>query len=82
MSKKLYVGNFPYSTTEEDLRNIFAAHGEVHSINIIMDRQSGRSKGFGFIEMENTEAAMAELDGKDLGGRPLRVNEAREKPSR
>ncbi len=77
--KSIYVGNFPYSTTETDLREMFAAHGTVHSVNMITDRETGRPRGFGFIEMDEAEAnaAIAALNGIDVGGRDLRVNEAR-----
>jgi RNA recognition motif-containing protein len=79
--KKMYVGNLPWSTTEDDLREMFAAHGEVHSVAVITDRDTGRSRGFGFVEMDPSDAdnAMRELDGRDFGGRNLRVNEAQKK---
>ncbi|TET31905.1 MAG: RNA-binding protein [Planctomycetota bacterium] len=78
MSKRLYVGNLPYETTEEELRTLFADFGEVVSATIITDRESGRSKGFGFIELaEGGEAAIAELSGKEYEGRTLRVDEAK-----
>ncbi len=86
--KKLYVGNLPYSTTSDDLRNMFAAAGEVASATVIMDKMSGRSKGFGFVEFANDDDAQKGIDmfnGKDMGGRPLTVNEARpmtERPAR
>lgn len=76
----IYVGNLSYSLTEEALRDAFAAHGAVESARIIKDRDTGQSKGFGFVEMPNQqegEAAIKELDGADLGGRKIRVNEAR-----
>ncbi len=76
----IYVGNLSYSLTEEALRDAFAAHGAVESARIIKDRDTGQSKGFGFVEMPNpqeAEAAIKELDGADLGGRKIRVNEAR-----
>lgn len=78
--KKLYVGNLPYSTTDADLRDLFAAAGTVATATIIMDKMSGRSKGFGFVEFENDDEAQKAIDmfnGKDMGGRPLTVNEAR-----
>lgn len=84
MSKKLYVGNLPFSTTESDLRALFERHGSVASANVITDRETGRSRGFGFVEMEeasDAEEAMRALDGSDMGGRPLRVNEAQDKRS-
>ncbi|HET7453385.1 MAG TPA: RNA-binding protein [Thermoanaerobaculia bacterium] len=77
---KLYVGNLSYSTTEDDLRDAFAAYGQPDSVKIIMDRDSGRSKGFGFVEFSDDQqarAAMAALNGKEFGGRALTVNEAR-----
>lgn len=78
--KKLYVGNLPFSTTEDDLRQMFVAFGEVASVTIINDKFSGRSKGFGFVEMPNDEEAMKAiegLNGKDMDGRGIVVNEAR-----
>lgn len=78
--KKLYVGNLPFSTTEDDLRQMFAAFGEVTSATIINDKFSGRSKGFGFVEMPNDGEAMKAiegLNGKDMDGRAIVVNEAR-----
>lgn len=77
--KRIYVGNLPYTATEDELRALFAQHGEVHSVNLISDRETGRPRGFGFVEMEDDEAggAITALDGQDLGGRSLRVNEAR-----
>jgi len=78
--KKLYVGNLPYSTTDNDLRDMFAACGEVASATIIMDKMSGRSKGFGFVEFasdSDADKAIEMFNGKDMGGRPLTVNEAR-----
>ncbi len=83
MSKKIYVGNMSYDTTEESLRTLFAAYGEVISVNAISDRMTGRSKGFAFVEMENdaeAKAAIAAMNGKDVDGRSLKVNEALNKP--
>jgi RNA recognition motif-containing protein len=80
MAKKLYVGGIPYSSTDADLRDAFAQAGEVSSATIIMDRMSGRSKGFGFVEMTNDDDAAKAIDlwnGKDFQGRKLTVNEAR-----
>lgn len=80
MAKKLYVGGLPYSTTEDELREAFAGAGAVESASIIMDRMTGRSKGFGFVEMASDEDAQKGIDmwnGKDFGGRTLTVNEAR-----
>ena len=83
--KKLYVGNLAFSTTETDLREMFAPYGAVESASLVTDRETGRSRGFGFIEMTNdTEAAAAisGLNGRDAGGRTLTVNEARPKAER
>jgi RNA recognition motif-containing protein len=80
MATKLYVGGLPYSVTNEELENLFASFGTVSSAQVIMDRESGRSKGFGFVEMEDDSAAqtaVGELNGKDYQGRTLTVNEAR-----
>lgn len=79
--KKLYVGNLPYSFRDETLSNLFAEYGDVVSAVVIMDRATGRSKGFGFVEMEDADAdaAMKALDGSDVEGRNLKVNEARPK---
>jgi len=85
MGKKLYVGNLSYSTTEDNLRNLFAGYGNVASAKIIIDRDTGNSKGFGFIEMgtdEEASAAIAGTNGSELDGRQLRVNEAMDKPRR
>jgi len=82
LSKKLYVGNLPFSATEEELRSLFERHGSIASVNVITDRETGRSRGFGFVEMEEASAAddaMRALDGSDMGGRSLRVNEAQDK---
>ena len=81
----IYVGNLSYDVTEDDFRELFVSFGEVESATIIMDRYSGKSKGFGFVEMPNQaegEAAVAALNGKDVGGRALRVNEARPREER
>ncbi len=80
MGKKLYVGNLPFSATEGSLSDLFAQIGTVDSVRLITDRDTGRSKGFGFVEMstdEEAEKAIAEFNGKELEGRPLTVNEAR-----
>jgi cold-inducible RNA-binding protein len=85
MAVKLYVGNLPYSTTSDDLRNQFAEFGDVESADVISDRETGRSKGFGFVELATPEAAKAAIDalnGKDFGGRNLVVNEARPREER
>ena len=80
--KKLYVGNLPWSCTDRDLEDQFASFGKVLSARVITDRETGRSRGFGFVEIEEDEGAqraMSELDGRDFNGRPLRVNEAQER---
>lgn len=80
MGRKLYVGNLPYSATEQALTEKFAEHGTVDSMKLITDRATGQSKGFGFVEMSRdseAEAAMAALDGADYDGRPMKVNEAK-----
>jgi RNA recognition motif-containing protein len=80
MAKKLYVGGIPYSTTEDDLKAAFGEMGEVTSVAIIIDKMTGRSKGFGFVEMANdgdADKAITEWNGKDFQGRTLTVNEAR-----
>ena len=82
MGKKLYVGNLPFSTTEDELREAFARHGDVESVNVITDRETGRSRGFGFVEMGDqsaAEEAMRALDNTDFGGRNLKVNEAQDR---
>ncbi len=83
--KKIFVGNFSFSTTEADLRQWFEPYGAVDSASVVTDRDTGRSRGFGFVEMPNNneaEAAITALNGKDAGGRPLTVNEARPKTER
>ncbi|GHV89370.1 hypothetical protein AGMMS50267_17300 [Spirochaetia bacterium] len=85
MAKKLYVGNLSYNTTEDGLRNLFSEFGTVASAKIIADRDTGNSKGFGFIEMgtdEEANAAIEGTNGRELDGRQLRVNEAMDKPRR
>ena len=79
MSKKIYVGNLAFQTTETELNDLFTPFGEVESVSIITDRDTGRSKGFGFVAMNDDQAAkaIAELNGKELNGRALTVNEAR-----
>ncbi len=82
MGRKLFVGNLAFGATAEDLREKFSAHGTVTDAVVVMDRETGRSRGFGFVEMstdEEAQAATEGLDGSDLHGRPLRVNEARER---
>ncbi|NLE02230.1 MAG: RNA-binding protein [Fibrobacter sp.] len=82
MARKLYVGNLPFNATEEQVRELFSQVGDVDSVKIITDRETGRSRGFCFVEMENAEAAISELNGKDLGGRKITVSEAREREQR
>ena len=85
MASKLYVGNLNYQTQEEDLRSLFAQYGEIASINVVMDRDTGRSRGFGFVEFADDEMAKAAenaLNGAELDGRNLRVNEARPREDR
>ena len=84
MSKNLYVGNLAWTTTEDEVRAAFAAFGEVTSINLIEDRETGRPRGFGFVEMDDDGAreAIQNLDGKDLGGRAIKVNEAKPRAER
>jgi RNA recognition motif-containing protein len=80
MGKKLYVGNLPFSATEQELQTKFSAHGSVESAKIIMDRESGRSKGFGFVEMaddDGAQSAINSLNGADFSGRAMIVSEAR-----
>jgi RNA recognition motif-containing protein len=79
---KIYVGNLPFTATEDQVRELFAQHGTVESVALPTDRETGRPRGFGFVEMSQADAARAiqAVNGKDLGGRPLRVNEAQDKP--
>ena len=82
MSKKLYIGNIPFSVTEDELRTMFENHGSVASVNVITDRETGRPRGFAFVEMEDAsaaDAAIRALDGSQMGGRSIRVNEAQER---
>ncbi len=77
MSQSLYVGNFPYATTEDELRGMCAEHGNVESVRIITDRMTGQSRGFGFVDMgteQEAQAVITALDGKDMAGRALKVN--------
>lgn len=83
--KNLYVGNLPHSTTESELRAAFEAHGAVEKVTIVMDRDTGRSRGFGFVEMSNAgeaDKAIAALNGTEFGGRTLTINEAKPKTDR
>jgi cold-inducible RNA-binding protein len=85
VAKKLYVGNLSYETTDGDLQNLFTPHGIVQSAQVIMDRDTGRSKGFGFVEMNNgdeAQAAIKALNGRETNGRALTVNEARPREER
>ena len=84
MAKRIYVGNLSFQTTEDDLSNFFKTVGAVDSVSIITDRDTGRSKGFGFVEMndEDADKAIAELNGQELNGRALTVNEARPREDR
>ena len=82
MNKKLYVGNLSFSSTEEDIKGLFGQHGTVDSVAVITDRETGRPRGFAFVEMSDADAAqnaIRALDGTDFGGRPLKVNEAQSK---
>jgi len=81
MTKMIYVGNLPFSATEDEIRELFAKHGQVVSVKLINDRDTGRPRGFGFVEMESegAAAAIAALNGTEFGGRGLRVNEAKER---
>jgi RNA recognition motif-containing protein len=82
--KKLYVGNLPYTSKEDELHDLFAAHGTVHSVNVVMDRETGRGRGFAFVEMDDEDAisAMESLNGTEFGGRALKIDEARPRPDR
>ena len=83
--KTLYVGNLPHSTTEADLRSLFEAQGAVEKVSLVTDRETGRSRGFGFVEMSNAseaDKAIAALNGTDMGGRTLTINEAKPKTDR
>ena len=85
MNTKLYVGNLPYETTETDLQTLFAATGQVSTINIVRDRATGQARGFAFVEMSDAESAqraISQLDKHEFGGRNLTVNEAKPMPSR
>jgi RNA recognition motif-containing protein len=79
---KIYVGNLPFTATEADVRALFSQHGAVDSVSLPTDRETGRPRGFGFVEMSQADAAKAiqSLNGYNMGGRPLRVNEAQDKP--
>jgi RNA recognition motif-containing protein len=79
--KQIYVGNLPWSASEAEVRDFFSTVGEVHSVAVITDRETGRSRGFGFVEMDDGDAdkAINELNGREMDGRPLRVNEAQDR---
>ena len=79
--KKIYVGNLPFSATDEDVSQLFGQHGTVHSVALINDRETGRPRGFGFVEMDDNEAtaAISALNGYEMDGRNLRVNEAEDR---
>lgn len=81
MSKRIYVGNLPFDASEDDIRGLFTQYGTVESVNLVTDRDTGRPRGFGFVDMEQSEAnaAIKALNGANLGGRALRVNEAQER---
>ena len=83
-NKRLYVGNLPFDATQEDLRAAFEAHGTVFDVSLVTDRDTGRPRGFGFVEMDpqGAQAAIEALNDKDFGGRNIMVNEARERPQR
>lgn len=80
----VYVGNLPFSATEEEVESLFSQHGSVDNVKLISDRDTGRPRGFGFVEMDEAgaSAAIEALNGADMGGRPLRVNQAKERPQR
>ncbi len=84
MSKKIYVGNLPFSATEDSVRELFQQHGTVESVNLISDRETGRPRGFGFVEMddEGADKAISALEGTSMDGRNLRVNLARPREDR
>lgn len=84
MTKRIYVGNLPYSATEEEIRDLFSQHGEIISVAMITDRETGRFRGFCFVEMEDdaADAAIEALNDQEVGGRSLRVNEARPREDR
>ncbi len=83
MAVRIYVGNLPFDTTEEAVRNLFSSHGDVSEVSLINDRETGRPRGFGFVEMASGgQEAIAALDQQQFGGRTLRVNEARPREER
>jgi len=82
MAKRIYVGNLSYNSTREDVESLFAQYGAVVAVDMIMDRFTGKPRGFCFVEMENAEEAIAALNGKEFDGRSLNVNEAKERTTR
>ena len=84
MPKRIYCGNLPFSSTQDEVRDLFEQYGSVLNVNLVNDRETGRPRGFGFVEMEDAdaEAAISALDGVSFGGRNLKVNEARPRPDR
>lgn len=83
MSKKIYVGNLPFSATDQEVRDLFSEYGPVESVSLITDRETGRPRGFGFVEMsDGADTAIETLNGSDMGGRSLVVNEARPRTER
>ncbi len=84
MTKKLFLGNLPFSSTEEEVRNLFVNYGPVHSANIVIDRETGKSRGYGFIELPDhmADAAKEEMNGAVLGGRNIRIGDAFERSER
>ncbi|HVS02501.1 MAG TPA: RNA-binding protein [Thermoanaerobaculia bacterium] len=82
--KRIYVGNLPFTATDDEVRQLFEAHGEVTSVDLISDRETGQPRGFGFVEMddEGADAAIEALDGTSMGGRNLKINEARPRGER
>lgn len=82
MASKLYVGNLPFNSTEEQIREFFSQAGDVSSVKIITDRETGKSRGFCFVEMDNGDNAISELNGKEFAGRKITVSEAREREER
>lgn len=84
MTKRIYVGNLPFSATDDQVRELFSPYGDVVSVSLITDRETGRPRGFGFVEMNDGEAddAISALDGESMDGRPLRINEARPREPR
>ena len=84
MAKSIYVGNLPWAATEEQVQQLFAEYGQVNAVKLVNDRETGRARGFGFVEMEDAgaQAAIEALDGSNFGGRTLRVNEAKPRAPR